>query len=208
MKMIKLLLDFDGVIIKNKKIIRYQYQRSAKFVQKHLHVPISTADNLNRKYFPKYGHTVIMLNEHFQIPVTLEEYNDYVFPKQQIYRLDSLIDKKTFEHGNDFAKHFKSKDYQTSIFTNAHVNWVTTFADIFDLPIEEHNIIWPQSLDLLKPMPKAYDNVSDFFKEADRIIFVDDSEQNIEYPSRLQKWQTYHFKPKDTSNTLNQILNV
>lgn len=204
--MIRLLLDFDGVIIKNKKIIQYQYQRSAKFVQKHLHVPISTADNLNRTHFPKYGHTVIMLNEHFNIPVTLEEYNDFVFPKQQIYRLDSLIDKSTFEHGNDFAQHFKSTNYHTSVFTNAHINWVTTFADIFDLPITEHNVIWPTSLELLKPMPKAYDNVSNLFKEADRIVFVDDSKKNIEYPSRLSNWVTYHFKPDDTSQTLSQIL--
>lgn len=206
--MIRLLLDFDGVVVKNKKIIQYQYQRSAKFVQKHLHVPITTADELNRKYFPKYGHTVIMLKDHFKIPVTLEEYNEFVFPKEQIYRLDSLVDKQTFEHGNDFAKHFKSTSYHTSIFTNAHVNWVTTFADIFDLPIGEHNIIWPQSLDLLKPLPKAYHNISDLFHEADRIVFVDDSKKNIEYPSALNNWETYHFKPDDNAHTLNQMLNT
>lgn len=204
--MIKLLLDFDGVIIKNKKILQYQYQRSAKFVQKHLHVPITTADDINRKYYPKYGHTVIMLKDHFNIPVTLEEYNEFVFPKTQIYRLDSLVDKQTFEHGNDFIKHFKSMDYHTSIFTNAHINWVTTFADIFDLPIAEHNVIWPQSLELLKPMPKAYDNVSHQFKEADRIIFVDDSPKNIAYPSTLHNWDTYHFKQEDDSNTITQKL--
>lgn len=204
--MIRLLLDFDGVIVKNKKILQYQYQRSAKFVQKHLHVPITTADDLNRKYYPKYGHTVIMLKDHFKIPVTLEEYNDFVFTKHHIQRLDALIDKQTFEHGNDFAKHFISTDYHTSIFTNAHVNWVTTFAEIFDLPIQENNIIWPQSLDLLKPSPKAYDNVSNLFSEADRIVFVDDSQKNIEYPSSLSNWNTYHFKPSDTSQTILQKL--
>lgn len=206
--MIRLLLDFDGVVIKNNQIIQYQYQRSAKFVQKHLHVPISTADNLNRKYFPKYGHTVIMLNEHFKIPVTLEDYNEFVFPKKQIYRLDSLIDKQTFEYGNDFAQHFKSTNYQTYIFTNAHINWVTTFADIFDLPIGEHNVIWPKSLELLKPLPKSYDIISEEFKEADRIVFVDDSQKNIEYPSHKHNWQTYHFQPNDTAETLAHIMNV
>lgn len=200
--MIKLLLDFDGVIIRNQKILQYQYQRSAKFVQKHLHVPVTTADALNRKYYPKYGHTVTMLRQHFQKPISLEEYNEFVFPKNQIYRLDSLIDKKTFEYGNDFAAHFTSTDYDTSIFTNAHINWVMVFADLLDLPITDKDVIWPQSVELLKPFPAAYDKLSEQLKDATRIVFVDDSVKNTDYPNLLEKWEPYHYKSHDTSHTI------
>jgi hypothetical protein len=102
----KLLLDFDGVVLRNKYLKQYQLDRSAKFIKEKTCIPTKICKNINKENYPKYGHTVTMLNNMFQLPVTLEEYNEFVFDKKQLQPLIKFIDKNTFEYTNSFNKLF------------------------------------------------------------------------------------------------------
>lgn len=192
------LLDFDGVMIRDKNLLQYQAKRSAKFVKTHTQLPLKAAEFVNTKYFPHHGHTVLMLNKIFSKSVSLEEYNDYVFDTSNIRRL--AITKEIMAHGKAFKPIFDR--YETSIFTNAHINWVNHFLDAFDL--SPKYVIWPQDLSYLKPHEKAYDYVDQCIHNS-RKVFVDDSKVNLVYPQSL-KWHTMHYTESDSPEFIKQRL--
>ena len=201
----QLLLDYDGVMLKNTNLSKYQLVRSAKFVQKHTHLTIGTCQHLNKKFYPTYGHTVTMLNKMFNKKVTIEEYDDYVFNKKSISRLDPLVDGDTKKHMKSFENLFEVCDKTNivwNIFTNAHINWVMHFSEVMGMDtISHNNVIWPESkLELLKPNPKAYDRVEALFPEATSFIFVDDSPVNLNDLIHREKWIPILMTEKTTVN--------
>jgi hypothetical protein len=198
--MVHLLLDFDGVILRDKNLISYQSKRSAKFVKQHTQLPMRTAEYINKKYYPKHGHTVMMLNERFFKNITLDEYNDFVFNKSNIARLP--IPKETIQYGKSFQRLFNQFD--TTIFTNAHLNWVTHFIDVFDLSPSQ--IIWPQEISLLKPNEKPYNSIEKQMPNVPK-AFVDDSKINLEYPSHHLHWHTIHYTEDHNPSKLLEELN-
>jgi hypothetical protein len=66
------------------------------------------------------------------------------------------------------------------------------FSELCELPIEEKNVIWPQSLDLLKPKMLAYDNIEHMFP-GETYMFVDDSEVNLQIPRQRSQWIPIKF---------------
>jgi FMN phosphatase YigB (HAD superfamily) len=191
-----LLLDFDGVMLKNSNLTMYQFKRSVKFVQKHTYLPLSVCEEMNNTYYPKYGHTVMMLNQLFQKNVSLEQYNQFVFGKNNLKKLNKLVDKDTFNHFIKFEKitnYCKKNGIDWNIFTNAHINWITNFCEFIDFDgFNETKVIWPSDITLLKPNSKAYENAEkfiDFDPAKDIIFFVDDSSVNVE-SAKTRNWKT------------------
>jgi FMN phosphatase YigB (HAD superfamily) len=185
-----LLLDFDGVVLRNPKIAEYQYRKSAAFLQKYTNLSYNRCLEINNKYYPQYGHTVIFINKIFTKKTTLEEYNDFVFNTNAIKKLDNLIDFDTYEHANKFKDLISLNN--TYIFTNAHINWIEYFSYKLDLFIPYSKIIYPTDISMLKPFPQVYENLDQ--KIDNNIVFVDDSIKNLEYPMRLPKWDVCLFK--------------
>jgi len=203
-----LLLDFDGVVLQNKQLSVYQSRRSAKFLQKHTYLPMSTCLKINSTYYPKYGHTVLMVNDMFGKKTTLEEYNEYVFNKAHLVRLNRLVCDNTVGHMKGFKKVFnecQKNDIDWAIFSNANINWVTHFAELGGLDdVTTERIIYPTTIDMLKPNKKAYDYIESVYREHD-VVFVDDSAINLVDPRRREKWIPIHFQK--TNNHTN-ILNI
>lgn len=188
-----LLLDYDGVVLRNKCLTNYQYRRSAKFVQKHTHMSTSVCEEMNRRYYPKYGHTVSMLNEMFGKAVSLEEYDEFLFAKERLVRLDSLVDNDTRRHAKSFQRVFdicRDNGMSWHIFTNAHINWVLFFSEIIGMnDITENKVIWPQSnMNLLKPSKEAYDRVEWILQSSYPYVFADDSKVNIDAIMERDGW--------------------
>ena len=195
-----LLLDYDGVVLRNTYLSQYQLNRSAKFVQKHSHLSYQTCKEINSKYYPKHGHTVTLINKMFNKNVTLEEYNDYVFSLRHLKKLNHLVDAQTYEHGNAFNKLFEfcqANNMQWHTYTNAHINWVLNFSNLLDLPmISAKNIIWPLDISLLKPNKVSYDIIEkELCDYGSSFTMVDDSLLNLTIPrERPNKWMPIHFK--------------
>lgn len=186
----KLLLDYDGVVLKSRSLSDYQLRKSAMFVEKHTKLPFDKCQKMNKKYYPRYGHTVTMLNCLFKKPVTLEQYNDYMFNKKDLHELSWLVFPHTKQHAQSFIDLFNVCDncnIDWYIFTNAHVDWVMHFARICELPIDEKKVIWPSTLDLLKPKAQSYDNIEKRFPD-ETLIFIDDSDVNLVIPQQRSQW--------------------
>lgn len=196
----KLLLDFDGVVLKNQRLKQYQLDRSASFVRKTTNIKLASCKDLNAKYYPRYGHTVTMLRKMFNKKVTLEEYNEYLYSPTKLRWLKRFIDKDTFEHGHGFNDVFRfcnDNHIGCYIFTNVHIDWVVYFSELMGLSIEQKNVIWPSHLELLKPRPAIYDTIQEVFEPSSRFYFVDDSETNLVIP-RQMGWKTLAFNERSS----------
>jgi len=207
-----LLLDFDGVVLRNKQLSLYQSRRSAKFLQKHTHLPLATCIKLNNEYYPKYGHTVLMVNHIFRKNTTLEEYNEYVFDKHHLNRLNNLVCERSVDQIKGFKDVFNTcaaNDMDWAIFSNANINWVLHFSKLGGLEdVTDRKIIYPQTLDMLKPKKKAYDNIENIYSQCCTIVFVDDSSINLEEPEKRDNWIPIHFKTNDDHNNILDVLSM
>lgn len=206
-----LLLDFDGVMVRDPHLTAYQLRRSAKFVQKHTYLPLSTCLAINSKHYPKYGHTVLMLNDMFGKQTTLEQYNEFVFSKAQISRLDRCLSQESFAHTANFKKVFeqcKANNIEWNVFTNAHLNWALHFSHLTGLQeVVEEKVIYPKELSMLKPNPEVYASLSERFADK-TIIFVDDSRINLEPVTLEDGWVPIHFSKTDTASDITRLLDV
>lgn len=195
-----LLLDFDGVVLKNRNLHNYQLRRSAKFVQKHTNYSLRACEELNKVYYPTYGHTVTMVNKLFNQNTTLEDYNDFVFDKKELVKLDRLLDLSTVEHMKSFEKIIRKctenpDELNWRIFTNAHINWITHFCVKVGLhDYSEDKVIWPTELNFLKPNEDAYVTVENKLTKTDMFIFIDDSWVNLEAAQERDGWQPILMK--------------
>ena len=208
----KLLLDFDGVVLRNTKLHRYQLNRSARFVQKHTGMSLERCKKVNAEFYPKDGHTVTMINKRFVVDesdrVTLEEYNDYVFGKQHLRWLKHLVDDKTHAHAKDFNRVFEfceKNNMQWYVFTNAHIEWVLYFSHLCNLPITMDKVIWPPTLQYLKPSRFAYDYVECRFP-AGTFWFADDSQTNLQIPMQRERWVPMYFTKNHTADSLLDVI--
>ena len=206
-----LLLDFDGVILKNNKLTQYQFEKSCKFVQRHTCLNIDTCRTLNRKYYPVYGHSVTMLNTMFNKKISVEEYDEYVFNKRTLNKLVHLVDDDTLKHSSMFEyifKHCEKNNIKWNIFSNAHINWIILFSQHMKLnDITEGKVVWPQSkLNLLKPNEEAYDNIEKMFPSSNLFTFIDDSYVNLDIVQKREKWRTYQMQNDTSFNDLMYFL--
>jgi hypothetical protein len=204
----RLLLDFDGVMLKNKHAEQYQLRRSAKFVQHVTHLDLKTCERMNKKYYPIHGHTVLMTNKLFGLDVTLADYNEFVFAPSNIARLTRVLDDdtmhhmKAFNHVIDFCE---QNNLEWNVFTNAHMNWVMFFSELLGVQrITTSKVIWPgNDVHALKPNAMAYDNVEAVYANTDCFIFVDDSKANLVVPEERNEWLPILFhKNYDTASTV------
>ena len=198
-----LLLDFDGVMLVNSRLKDYQSKRSAKFVCNHTLLHPDHCKIINSTYYPKYGHSVIMVQKLFDQRATLQEYNDYVFSMKQLKRLQNVPDEETKNHMQGFKKVYdycESVGMPCYVFTNAHKNWVTYFTDVCGLDIDPDTIIYPEHLDFLKPNANAYDRVEKQFGVGSEYLFIDDAEVNLNIPSQRTVWHPFHFLTGYNSN--------
>lgn len=202
----KLLLDFDGVILKNKRLMQYQCDWSARYLHKHTGMPVQVAKDFNRHYYPRYGHTVTMMRNMLRKNVTLEDYNSYLYG-DNIRWLRRFVDDNTYEHGNSFNRVFEACEelnIEIIVFTNVHIRWVLYFSGLMDLPIKRSNVVWPSHTDLLKPSKNSYDLLEAVFPNDTKFVFFDDSFKNIENAKR-PRWTPILF---DINNTAGDVVKL
>lgn len=168
---------------------------------------MKACESLNAQCFPKYGHTVLMLNNLFNKSVSLGEYNSFVFNKNTLVDLLPYIDSKTKTHFNSFAPFLKKcqrAQADSVIFTNAHHTWIDFFVKELseDQVFQDMPVVYPSKLAELKPRKRAYNKVETTYPKADTFWFVDDSSGNLTEPSLRPHWVPFHY----TANT--QILDM
>lgn len=193
-----LLIDFDGVMLRNPKFSRYQTYHSACYVQRITGMSMQACETLNKQCYPRFGHTVTMLNRLFNINTTLQDYNDYVFDKEKMCSLAKDVDVKTQSEFSSFLKLVKKcndGNIDTAIFSNADARWIQHCVSMMkpDASTLMSNIITPSTINQLKPHKIAYDIVERRYPHHDEFWFIDDRKENLVEPSSRDNWIPFHY---------------
>lgn len=211
-----LLLDFDGVILRNKSIEKHLIKKIEKFSQRYLKITNSDlASSINRQIYSTSGHTLIGL-QNFGCPVSLRDFNDEIYniDYHSLYQLN--YDNKM---ENDILSLRKLKSWcddrkiKIFIFSNSPDIWCRSFLDLMSSEFKNIEILNNfNSSFFLKPQDSFYNYIEKIIN-TDLIYFVDDKWINFNPVFSKNKWVNIFFsdqchKLNDKMYIVSELLHV
>jgi FMN phosphatase YigB (HAD superfamily) len=226
-----LLLDIDGVLLKDRLLLQNVSENAVRFVQKTVpmkYLDSTQARHLNKTLYKSHGHTLAGLRIAF--PNYAEYYTNFNF-NSKVYD-SSLLNHlfkytKTSEEFKSFQTDFqmiqeKCRDVKVPIylFTNSPLEWALPIANALD--IESAYVFHSNHVDcedyLLKANPyiykKVYNNLKERYSHSPiECIFVDDSPINLLPVLSSIHWTPIHYDeshsvPLSRMNYINTISSI
>lgn len=198
-----LLLDFDGVVIRNERIAAIIKDKSESFIAKKYNLTKSQSARVNRVFYKTHGHTAIGVDpENYKQHVL--EYNDYVFSELDYSRLRAYITPTDVRS----LRNVVSLKRRYGLFTNAPISWcenmcVLAHVDLYDFI--DPSRCFTSDEGLIKPKKDVYDHVEESTLE-NLIYFIDDSAINLEAVRDRDRWSTTLLRPdEDLSSRLTDL---
>lgn len=217
------LIDVDGVLFRNKKLLSYVSHKAVKYLQKKMPKlqDYNDASYYNSLIYNSYGHTARGLSIINNNPEEIIDYNDFVYNNNMINHLQiSLINEyrqteKIINELKPFVNHCIDNDISMYLFSNAPNKWCYPIYENLKLKyvIPEENILtsdWKLFNNRVKPEPKLYTDISKYIELKEKsnnilFYFIDDSDKNL-YPVRYNnKWKTILFK--DNFHNITKYIN-
>jgi len=187
------LLDFDGVLIKNKHISHLIETKSIEYIQKKYNKSMKESKSVNEYFYKTFGHTAIGVNpQHYRNNIL--EYNEFVFKNIDYQTIDSMMTL------NDRLTLRKLKRYghkRFGLFTNAPIDWCENICalakvNLYDFVDEEKSFTSDDGL--IKPKRDIYQFVENTLSSTnEKIHFIDDNIINLQCLTDNDKWQAHHL---------------
>jgi hypothetical protein len=181
-----LLLDVDGVLIRDKLLLEHVKDNCVAYVRSKLPEaknPIET----NRLLYLSHGHTARGLSSAFGIDT--RDFNAKVYDKRLLEHLGEVIYGSEFQQEAKEIHELVQNDWMVNLFTNAPNEWAVPIARAIG---DEVFISCPGSnvtTSPIKPEVGAYLN----FPKHHTHIYVDDSLKNLGTARWLPNWHSVYF---------------
>jgi FMN phosphatase YigB (HAD superfamily) len=175
------LVDFDGVVLKNNTANKYISNKIETLVSKYTNVVDPGILNaFNKELYTGYGHTFLGLKKHGYMR-SLKEFNDYVYGDTSEYKTIKMEEEEKVEW-DDFLWACKQRGYQVKLFSNADKRWICNFMDydedLFSVQDLLESFDDPYASYMLKPEKYVYHLVTHkFFQQ--QVIMIDDKLVNF-----------------------------
>lgn len=190
-----LLLDIDGVLIRDKVLLDHVKNNVVRYVSKKL-PKMKKHDKLNNLLYNTYGHTAIGLEKEFGIDT--KDFNDYVYNRYTIAHLyDHIQNDETFKNDAFVLKLLCQANKKISFFSNAPLVWTEPIRECIDLRITNTD-------GNLKPKLESYLK----FGFDEKFIFVDDKLNNLMPVLFLKNWTPIHYSADKVCNDIRVIHNI
>ena len=198
-----LLLDIDGVILRDRLLLEHVNDNCARYVAAKL-PDCKNPRETNRVLYLGYGHTARGLSTCFQVDT--HDFNEKVYDRPLMDHLAEVI------YGTDFQLEAKElhelteKDWKVTLFTNSPIEWAVpigrAISDNIFIDCAGHNI----ATTFLKPEAIRYTS----FPKHMTHLYVDDSLKNLGTARWLPNWHCVHFNegPKDHHMWCPQISSI
>jgi hypothetical protein len=177
-----LLLDVDGVLLRDKPLLDHVRYNVNAYVAKKL-PSVKNPGRVNQILYSRYGHTGRGLFDAFKVDTS--DFTEKVYDRALMAHLWEVIS------GTDFQQeaseiHNLTKDWDVRLFSNAPLVWTLPVASAIsdELKVSRSNFY-------LKPDPRAYVK----FPQNRKKVFVDDSIMNLRTANYMHKWTPVHFDP-------------
>lgn len=204
-----LLLDFDGVFIRNRKISSYVGTQCTRLLAHKKNLNMKQARKINSHLYPLYGHTSFILSKEYGIDCSIKDFNDIVYHEYINYKhIHNMITVNDVEYADQLVSKIVSKHDNVFIFTNAVDTWCMEVLRMLHIQdcIPRSHILSSDLLPVLKPDHKAYDKVDRmleiFQPNAKQRIFVDDQLANIDPIINKTNWTGIYYPPMQTLDYL------
>lgn len=181
-----LLLDVDGVIIRDKLLMAHVKHNATRYVKKKLpgcEDPAAT----NRVLYMAHGHTATGLRKAFGMDVS--DYNDEVYDKSIMTHLADVLEGDQFVRDAELVHGLSAKGWEVTLFSNAPHKWVEPVALAISDKIKVRCPGPDMNTAILKPDEEFYMN----FDTCLGYYYVDDSLKNLGAVRRFANWRAIHF---------------
>lgn len=181
------LLDFDGVLLSNKKLNEMVSSNCNRFFSKKTGLPLHEASAINKAHYKKYGHTLNLLNEKMlkDTKVFIDEFNENVYDSDTLRSIKYTLGPKDILEFEEWKRVIRELDAESVlVYSNAPSSWLNAclnalgnatrscilFDDVVSVPERNGG--------LFKPSNTVYDSIESTI-QSEKIMFIDDSVDNL-----------------------------
>ena len=192
-----MLIDFDGVILRNHISSKFIINRCDNYVQIKLNTHARHSKFVNENLYGTTGHTLHGLHKLGHNQYSVKDFNDYVYGDIQYpsmfkdIRTTHAQDIQQFINLNEWCKKNETKLF---IFSNAPDEWCNNICKLMSPKlddIETTNLMLKNHF--LKPNQDAYTVLDYHLKRYKKIINIDDKLINLMPTIDNDRWTHYLF---------------
>jgi|LakMenE01Jun11ns_1017448.scaffolds.fasta_scaffold9956061_2 FMN phosphatase YigB (HAD superfamily) len=173
-----LLLDVDGVIIKDKLLLEHVKYNAVQYVRTKLPDAKDPA-RVNQLLYNRYGHTARGLHNAFGIDT--KDFNTFVYDESLLTHLGHVLMSDEFKSDAEIIRKL-SHQWDTRLFSNAPLDWTLPIAERLGVSVSHDHLF-------VKPDPRVY---SKFPRDVKK-YYVDDSINNLWTAGYMYNWVPIHF---------------
>jgi FMN phosphatase YigB (HAD superfamily) len=182
-----LLLDVDGVLLRNKPLFEHVKQNAVRYVAKKL-PDCPDPEETNRVLYLTHGHTARGLKSAFGIDAS--DYNSFVYNKSLMTHLMDVIESNEFRLDAETVNSLTERGWPVTLFSNAPYQWVQPVALAINDQVRIRCPGPDTSVANFKPDPAFY---KEFDASCNSYYYVDDSLKNLGAVRALPNWRPIHF---------------
>jgi FMN phosphatase YigB (HAD superfamily) len=190
-----LLLDIDGVLIRDKLLLEHVKENCAEYVRSKLPESKNPRET-NRLLYISHGHTARGLTSAFGIDTS--DFNAKVYDKSLMDHLAEVIYTSEFQQEAKDIHELVRSDWNVNLFTNAPIEWAAPIARAIGDEVFISCAASDVSKSPIKPEAGAYTQ----FAKHHTHIYVDDSLKNIGTARWLPNWHPVYFNEGPTEERL------
>ena len=191
-----ILLDVDGVLIRNPAIQKYVTHRSVEFVRKyHPNQSYDTVKNLNTICYTKLGHSSFLVRNSKQ---TVVDYNEYVFDEDTLRFVRNNVTERDVERLHNVMRLVDYRRIDTGLCTNSPQVYCEELFSSLEYDIRQFDHLITSDSGFIKPMSAFFDAADVQTNEYSTIHFIDDSVLNTKAVRRRPRWNAHVVTDDDS----------
>jgi FMN phosphatase YigB (HAD superfamily) len=179
-----LVLDIDGVLVRDPLLIEHVRYNAVQYVRSKL--PDSkNPERVNRLLYKHYGHTARGLQTAFRIDAS--DFNTKVYTPRLMDHLWEILSGTEFQQDAKIINEISKNGWDVTLFSNSPLDWSVPVVQALGGGAKvKKSGLW------LKPEREAYRQ----FSSNKTHLFVDDSLANLQGASRFRNWKPVHFRER------------
>lgn len=198
-----LLLDIDGVLVRDRLLMEHVKDNCVRYVAAKL-PHCKNPHETNRVLHLGYGHTARGLANAFHIDT--KDFNEKVYDKRLMEHLAEVIYGTEFQQEAKEIHELTEKDWKVTLFTNSPVEWAVPIGRAISDNVYIDCAGYDLSKTHLKPETERYTQFPIHLTH----IYVDDSLKNLGSARQLPNWHPVYFNegPKEDRLWCPQISSI
>jgi hypothetical protein len=182
---LNLLLDIDGVLVRDKKLFEHLNENIVSYVQ-HKVPSCKNPVGLNKTLYKGYGHTAVGLEKALKIDAS--DFDRRVYDKNLMNHLWGVLSSPEFHQEAEIVHEIAKSGWDVTLFSNSPLLWSTPVSQAISSEIKNF-----KDYTFMKPDVRAYTYGFSINKP---YIFIDDTVANLRTAGTLPNWQPIQFSPE------------